>query len=218
MPKPISARLGLGLLLLLCLLLKAPGASAAEPSGWYIAGKGGPSYSAISGVETTGGGTAASDSGANVIGSFGMAGGYEWMHHYQIPLRTELEFMNRTEVTYDSSPAITGAGSSGALSSTAQNVTLMAKGYWHFPVGSRNWWPFVSGGVGLSRNTVKGQYTPSGGSAVKFNEASQALAWSAGIGASFKLGPQVMNDVELRYVDLGSLDWDRPRSPGLEAT
>ena len=55
--------------------------------------------------------------------------------------------MNRTEVTYDASPLLT-SGSSGALASTAQNVTTMAKFYWHFPVGSENWWPFASTGVG----------------------------------------------------------------------
>jgi len=72
-----------------------------------------------------------------------MAGGYEWMYRFNLPLRTEFEFMNRTEVTYNVSPLFTNAPS-GALASTAQNVTGMLKAYWHFPVDSALWWPFVS--------------------------------------------------------------------------
>ncbi len=177
--------------------------------GWYISGKGGPSFAQLSGITATGGGTVNGDHGQNVIGAFGMAAGYEWSYRYHIPLRTEVEFMNRTEVTYNASPLLLGGGS-GALASTVQNVTTMAKGYWHFPVGSENWWPFVSGGLGWSHNTVKSQYTPSGGNSLRNTHASNDLAWSGGVGATFKLGPQVMNDVEIRYVDLGKADWGLP--------
>lgn len=194
------------------ILLAIPAAAADPGAGWYFAGKGGPSYSALSGVHATqAGNTANKGNSANVVGAFGMAGGYEWMYRYHVPLRTELEFMNRTEVTHDTSPLMR-TGTSGALASTAQNVTAMAKVYWHFPVGSEKWWPFVSGGLGWSHNTLKSQYTASGGSATKTKTASDALAWSLGVGATLKMGPNMMNDIELRYVDLGAPDW------GLSAT
>lgn len=177
--------------------------------GWYFSGKGGPSFATLNGAEANSGASATEDSAANVVGAFGMAGGYEWTYRYHVPLRTELEFMNRTETTYDSSPMLRSPGS-GALASTVQNVTTMARGYWHFPVGSRAWWPFVSAGLGWSHNTVKSQYTPPGGTMSKHTESSDDLAWSVGAGATFQLGPDVMNDVELRYVDLGKVDWGLP--------
>ena len=117
--------------------------------------------------------------------------------------------MNRTEVTYNASPVLLGT-SSGALASTQQNVTGMAKAYWHFPVNSANWWPFVSGGLGMSINTAKSQYTAGGSNPIRYTHTSEDLAWSGGFGATFKLGPQVMNDVEIRYVDLGKADWGLP--------
>lgn len=149
---------------LLCCLPAVATAQNTAPShlnpdkGWYFSGKGGPSFATLNGVEAQSGAQAGEDNAANVVGAFGMAGGYEWTYRYHIPLRTELEFMNRTEVTYDASPLLTTPGS-GALASTVQNVTTMLRGYWHFPVGSRHWWPFVSGGLGWSHNTVKSQYT-----------------------------------------------------------
>ena len=57
--------------------------------------------------------------------------------------------MNCTDMAYNASPALTGAP--GALASSVQNVTVMAKGYWHFPVGSTQWWPFVSGGLSATK-------------------------------------------------------------------
>jgi opacity protein-like surface antigen len=184
--------------------------SANPDKGWYVSGKGGPAFAALRDVQASQSGrTVQEGSASNLVGAFGMAAGYEWMYRYHVPLRTELEFMNRTEVTYDASPLLLNSPS-GALASTAQNVTTMARGYWHFPVDSDTWWPFVSAGVGWSHNTVKGQYTPSGGTMSKIKTTSDDLAWSAGVGASFKLGPQMMNDIELRYVDLGATDWGLP--------
>ena len=187
-------------------LLAAGGARAGTP-GWYFAGKGGPSYTALGGLKATqSGNTLTKTSSGNVVGAFGMAAGYEWMYRYHIPLTTELEFMNRTEVQYNVSPLMS-SGTSGALASSAQNVTTLAKVYWHFPVGSDRWWPFVSGGLGWARTTIKSEYTPSGGSPVKTRATVDTPAWSVGAGATFKLGPRVMNDVELRYVDSGKMDW-----------
>jgi opacity protein-like surface antigen len=120
-------------------------------------------------------------------------------------------------VTYDASPLLRGRPS-GALASTAQNVTTMAKAYWHFPVRSDMWWPFVSGGLGWAHNTAKSQYTPSGGTMTKYKQGSDDLAWTVGAGATFKLGPDVMNDVELRYVDLGTVNWGLPAASNVETS
>lgn len=191
----------------LCAIALPSVSRATHISGWYFSGKGGPAFSQLRGIEASSGSrSVGKKSGTNAIGAFGMAAGYEWMYHYDIPLRTELEFINRTEVTYDASPLF-DSGSSGALASTAQNVTIMAVAYWHFPVGSDKWWPYISGGLGWAHNTIKGQYTPTGGTMTKVRASSDNLAWSAGVGASLELGPHMMNDIELRYVNLGSADW-----------
>ncbi len=185
-----------------------------DPSeGWYVAGKGGPSFERITNIQSTASADVNSTHATNMTGAFGMSAGYEWIYRYHIPLRTEFEFMNRTEVTYDSSPVLLGT-TSGALGSTVQNITGMGKAYWYFPVNSPNWWPFVSGGVGWSHNTVKSQYTNSSNPA-RYTTITNDVAWSGGVGASFKLGPRVMNDVEIRYVDLGKANWGLPGSQNI---
>lgn len=193
----------------------SPPAPAQPSQGWYFEGKGGPSLTTLSGMEAVTGKSVTETDATNAVGAFGMGAGYEWAHRYHIPLRTELEFMNRTDMTYNASPAI--ASQAGALASSVQNVTIMAKGYWYFPVGSTQWWPFVSGGLGWSHNTVKSGFTSPDGRMTKNTHATDSLAWSAGVGATFKLGPQVMNDIELRYVDLGTVDWGMPESRDLRA-
>ena len=196
----------------------APSRPKLDPSkGWYVSGKGGPSFEYLSGVAASqSGASPTEDAAENVVGAFGMAGGYEWTYRYHVPLRTELEFMNRTEINYDASPVLPGSPGT-SLSSTIQNVTTMAKAYWHFPVGSEMWWPFVSGGLGWSHNTVKNRYTPNGGAMSKTTRTSDDLAWSLGVGTTFKLGPYVMNDIEIRYVDLGDVDWGLPSEQGIQA-
>lgn len=103
-----------------------------------------------------------------------------------------------------------GARSAGVYhqkpASTVQNVTTMARAYWHFPVDSRAWWPFVSAGLSCSHNTVKGEYTPSGGASGR----SRRPGLESRPRRPFKLGPDVMNDIELRYVDLGAPNWGLP--------
>lgn len=217
--KRAAARLALGAAVsILATQAFAPSALASDQApikitdplwGWYVAGKGGPSYSTVGNIHSTGNGTINDGNAKNMIGSFGMSAGYEWMYRYRIPLRTEFEFMNRTEVTYNASPVLLGT-SSGALASTLQNVTGMAKAYWYFPVNSPNWWPFISGGVGWSHNTIKSQYSVSNVNAVNNTHTIDDVAWSGGVGATFKLGPKVMNDVEIRYVDLGKANWGMP--------
>lgn len=222
MIRPAGLALALFALPFASLAADANGNGATRPSldpskGWYFSGKGGPSFSQISGIKSQSGAQVTDDAAANVVGAFGMAGGYEWTYRYKLPLRTEIEFMNRTEVTYDVSPLLQGTAS-GALASTVQNITTMGKAYWHFPVDSKDWWPFVSGGLGWSRNTVKSQYTPSSGSATKSSNTTDDLAWSVGAGATFKLGPVVMNDIEFRYVDLGKVDWGLPAGQNITAS
>lgn len=184
--------------------------------GWYFSGKGGPTFARLNGLRMSNGGSISDDHASNIIGAFGAAAGYEWMYRYNLPLRTELEFMNRTEVTYDASPLKLG-GPSGALASTVQNVTTMAKLYWHFPVNSPEWWPFVSAGLGWSRNTVKSQYTPTAGNPQRFTQASDDLAWSIGTGISVKWGNNVVNDIELRQIGLGRTKWGLPEDTEIEA-
>jgi opacity protein-like surface antigen len=197
----------------------APGhaQTAAEKSGFYFAGKGGPSFLDTGKVSAGSGAALTDDSGSNLVGAFGMAAGYTWQRQ-GLPLRTEIELMNRTEVTYDAAPLLRGAGTNYALGSTVQDVSLMLRGFWHFKAGDPAVWsPFVSAGAGVARNVVKGDMTAIGSGAVQhLDKTTYAPAWSIGAGASFYLGNNVVNDIELRYVDLGKADWGG--TPGLETT
>ena len=78
------------------------------------------------------------------------------------------------------------------------------------------WSPFLSAGLGLSRNAVSGQYTPAGGKPADLDEVTYDLAWTVGAGASLYLGNHFVNDVELSYVDLGDVEWGRPAMSNLK--
>lgn len=71
------------------------------------------------------------------------------------------------------------------------------------------------GGLGLSRTALSGQYTPSGGTPVKIDHATYGLAWTAGAGVSLYLGNHIVTVIELRYIDLGDVDWGLPASTNL---
>jgi len=184
-------------------------------SGFYFSGKGGPSFLDSGSVSASTGGTLTDDSSSNLVGAFGMAAGYTWLQQ-GLPGRTEIELMNRTELTYDASPLLRGSGANYALGSTVQDVSLMLRGFWHFKLSEPAMWsPFVSAGAGVARNRVKGDLTAIGSGAVqRLDKTTYAPAWSIGTGASFYLGNNVVNDIELRYVDLGSADWGS--TPNLE--
>ena len=184
-------------------------ATGPQGSGFYVAGKGGPTFAFATDLSGSGGAGVDDDSAMNLIGAFGLAGGYAWVKQ-GLPLRTELELMNRTEVSYNASPVYAGGGAADAIGSDIQNVTLMAKAFWHFDAGSPMWSPFVSAGLGVSRNAVTGRFTPAGGAPSDVDETHYDVAWSVGTGASFYLGNRVVNDVELRYVNLGASDWSLP--------
>jgi opacity protein-like surface antigen len=194
-----------------------PAGNGNQRSGFYFAGKGGPSFLDTGSISTSTGAALREDSGSNLVGAFGMAGGYTWTAQ-GLPLRTELELMNRTEVTFDSSPLLRGAGTNYALASTVQDISLMLRGYWHFKLGDpKIWSPFLSAGAGVARNTVKGDLTTTGSGAVQhLDKTTYAPAWSLGTGASFYLGNNVVNDIELRYVDLGKAQWGITGAPDLE--
>lgn len=186
------------------------GVRAEEPAAphlYYFSGKGGPTYGFVSGIKGENSATNVRDDFAqNVIGSFGVAFGRNWLDR-GLPLRTEIEFMNRTEITYDASPLFKPGTPASSLASTVQDVSLMAKGYWHFETDDPQWSPFVSVGLGVARNTVKGLYTAASGAVQKLDNSSYSPAWSVGAGVSFYLGNNVVNDIEIRYVDLGEADW-----------
>ena len=190
------------------------GITAPSGSGFYFSGKGGPILGYMRNIKSDSGSAVNKTSAYNMIGGFGMAAGYAWARE-GLPIRTEFEFMNRTEINYDKSPVL--SGSSDAVGSTVQNVTGLAKVYWHFNVDSPKWSPFLLGGVGLSRTKVKGQYTPSGGGAYNLSKVTYGLAWTAGAGVSLFLANHLVNDIELSYVDLGKVDYGLPSSVNLHS-
>ena len=185
-----------------------------QGNGFYLAGLGGPVIGFANGIKNGAGRKLADDNALNGIGGFGMAAGYTWARE-GLPLRTELQFVNRTEISYNVSPLFSGSAANDAIASDIQNVTTLLKGYYHFDVGSPKWSPFVSAGLGWSRTAVSGQYTPAGATPIKLDQVTNGLAWTAGIGASLYLGNHIVNDIELSYVDLGEVDFGLPSSINL---
>lgn len=192
------------------------GITAPSGSGFYLAGRGGPVLGYMRNLKSDSGNSLNKTNAYNMIGGFGMAAGYAWAKE-GLPIRTELEFMNRTEINYDKSPLFSGSSPNDAVGSTVQNVTALAKVYYHFNVGDPKWSPFLSGGFGLSRTKVKGQYSPASGSPYNLSKVTYGLAWTAGAGVSFFLAKHLVNDIELSYVDLGKVDYGLPSSVNLHS-
>ncbi len=189
--------------------------NSSQGSGFYFTGKGGPAFAFATDIENGAGRKLEDDSAVNMIGAFGMGLGYTWARQ-GLPLRTELEFVNRTEVSYNRSPLFSGSATNDTVGSDIQNITAMMKGYYHFNSGDMMWSPFISGGLGISRNAISGQYTPAGGTPRNLNEADYDLAWTAGAGVSVYLGNNIVNDIELSYVDLGEANWGGPAATNLK--
>lgn len=120
-------------------------------------------------------------------------------------LRADLVLTYRPNFRLSSSQS-DSFGNSGAAKADVRQGTLMANFYYDIPA-SDVVRPFIGGGVGVARNTVRTiAYTLNGVGVDRENgTTTNRFAWSATAGVAVMVAPSVMVDTAFRYLDAGSI-------------
>ncbi|WP_449266845.1 outer membrane protein [Escherichia coli] len=193
----------------------------ADKTGFYITGKAGASvitqdnqrFSQDFGDDVykyKGG-----DKSDTVFGA-GLAVGYDFYQHYNVPVRTEVEFYGRGSAN-SRYPLDTWESPSGdnAWKEDTQNRlsvnTLMVNTYYDFR-NSSAFTPWVSAGLGYARVHHKATYTDtswnksgevSDASSLHYSGYDNNFAWSLGVGVKYEVTPDFSLDLAYRYLDAG---------------
>jgi opacity protein-like surface antigen len=181
-----------------------------EDYKFYLAGRGGPVIMANQGTVTATNprstGFASQDSNSNA--AFGaVAFGYRPLSS----LRLELEGSMQTKLGFHDNLNVSGGIATNDIEVT--NSAVFMKGYYDFKI-HRCVNPFLTAGLGWSRNEAKGTQTLSGNSAwnAKWQTTtSENLAWLVGAGVAWALHERVFLDLGYEYRDLG--DWKLSNLP-----
>ena len=162
------------------------------------------------GVGMTGAGTTRAgvtkESTSDTVMPIGGAIGYNWAKH-GISLRTEMEFLYRTNLGYEANPTFTNSWSPTKLTSKMTSKTVLFNGYYDF-TNTTKFTPFVGGGIGFSMNNTKtnGSLT-NGTSPAEGTKSKTDFAWNVGGGVAYNLTEHIILDVTYRYADLGKAVW-----------
>ena len=196
--------------------------AGADKTGFYITGKTGASVITLDNQRFSyGEGSDASkykggDKTDTVFGA-GIAIGYDFYQHYNVPLRTEVEFYGRGNASSRYVPVpINGAEEPeqpGTPDDTLQNKlgvnTLMVNAYYDFR-NSSAFTPWVSAGLGYARVHHKVTYTEAWiqSGIIKYDSSrfsgnENNLAWSLGVGVKYDVTPDFSLDLAYRYLDAG---------------
>ncbi|EOC7102996.1 invasion outer membrane protein Tia [Escherichia coli] len=145
----------------------------------------------------------------------GLAVGYDFYQHYNVPVRTEVEFYGRgaadSRYTLDTwySPMV-GGGREDTQNRLSVN-TLMVNTYYDFR-NSSAFTPWVSVGLGYARIHHKATYTDTSWnksgevsdiSALHYPGYDNNFAWSFGAGVRYDVTPDIALDLSYRYLDAG---------------
>lgn len=153
------------------------------------------------------------DKNDTVFGA-GLAVGYDFYQHYNVPVRTEVEFMPRSCRL----PLYTGymafSDGDGGREDTQNRLsvnTLMVNTYYDFR-NSSAFTPWVSVGLGYARIHHKATYTDTSWnksgevsdiSALHYSGYDNNFAWSIGAGVRYDITPDIALDLSYRYLDAG---------------
>ena len=191
------------LALVLSLALAAP--AAAENTGVY----GGLKF--IDSIQSTGPFSLSGDVKGLGVGQYsqntvggGIFVGYDFYPQFQVPMRTELEYAIRSNMTKTWDQQINGSTASFKGEWGVQ--TLFANAYWDFH-NSTAFTPYVGGGLGLG--FVKTKYTADvdgDGDSGSLTQYDTVFAWNLGAGCSYAFTENLSADLAYRFVGLGYTD------------
>ncbi|HGT5395184.1 TPA: outer membrane protein [Escherichia coli] len=152
------------------------------------------------------------DKNDTVFGA-GLAVGYDFYQHYNVPVRTEVEFYGRgaadSHYTLDTWHSPMGDGGREDTQNKLSVNTLMLNAYYDFR-NSSAFTPWISAGLGYARVHHKTSYiytdNSPAGSEVYSASASKYennLAWSLGVGVKYDVTQDFSLDLSYRYLDAG---------------
>ncbi|EFC9748455.1 TPA: outer membrane protein [Escherichia coli] len=153
------------------------------------------------------------DKNDTVFGA-GLAVGYDFYQHYNVPVRTEVEFYGRgaadSHYTLDTWHSPMGNGGREDTQNRLSVNTLMVNTYYDFR-NSSAFTPWVSAGLGYARVHHKATYTDTywnksgevSTSALHYSGYDNNFAWSLGVGVKYDVTPDFSLDLAYRYLDAG---------------
>jgi opacity protein-like surface antigen len=177
---------------------------------FYATLRGGPvlfaNQGSVTAVNPRSTGFASQDSSSNAaIGA--VAFGYRPLSM----LRLELEGAQQTKLGFHDNLNISGGIVTNDIE--VNNSALFMKGYYDFKV-HRCVNPFLTAGLGWSRNEAKGTQTSSANTALNNRwqtTTNDNLAWLVGVGVAWALHERVILDLSYEYRDLG--EWKLSNLP-----
>ncbi|GDO94853.1 outer membrane protein [Escherichia coli] len=199
-------------------------------TGFYVTGKAGASVITQSDQRFAyGEGNNAAkykgDNKSDTVFGAGLAVGYDFYPHYNVPVRTEVEFYGRGNAMsrYDPMPinrkneqTSDSPASREYIREYIQNKlsvnTLMLNAYYDFR-NSSAFTPWISAGLGYARvhhkaAEIQMEINSSGAvgrySAEHFSGYENNLAWTLGVGMRYDITPDVALDLSYRYLDAGN--------------
>jgi opacity protein-like surface antigen len=182
-------------------------ASAQEAKGAYLGLKMGASLMSAEDMTNTSNGTNLAPTNKkdedDAVFAVGAAVGYNWKPRFNAPIRTDLEYMYRTELNYSPNPNFVNAGTPSRSDNDLNSHTVMANLYWDIGTWS-NLTPFIGGGVGMAINQTdtKGTIIATGVSK-DYSNTDVEFAWTVGAGLNYAINKNWSMELSYRYIDLG---------------
>lgn len=189
------------------LIVSATAADADGTQPIYVGVKAGASFMEIDDLSNTT--NIANPAAVNVtseddiVFAVGASIGYNWGKKFQIPLRTDLEYMYRTALNYAPNPTFTNAATPTRSDGDLNSHTVLANLNWD--VGTWNGFtPFVGGGLGVAVNNTDTTGTVIATRVSKdYDQTEVNLAWSVGGGVGYAITSNWNVELSYRYIDLG---------------
>ena len=182
--------------------------------GIYVTPKLGWSYTSVNNIKESYSSSAHSlsysgsidDSYGKSVFAGGIALGYDLSPQTNVPIRTEVEYMYRSDWKEEGDTYDLGVATQ-SIDTKIQAQTVFINTYVDIPTGTP-FTPYVGAGAGVAMvktefsdsATIPGFYRLSGTT----KETETNFAWNIGAGGAFSFNENVALDINYRYVDMGT--------------
>lgn len=142
-----------------------------------------------------------------------VAGGYNFHFYYDIPVRTELEYVSRSQFRHSGSRQFQTDDGDVVTASKADKYsiqTVMLNVYYDF-YNASNFTPYVSVGLGLARikrhadASVWRNNDTTDNLSFYYSSNKNKFAWSVGTGTDWRITDNLFADISYRYLNMGTV-------------
>lgn len=187
-------------IIILAILMAAPGVARSEGTGMYLAPK---FLMSIQNTGTISRSWTLAGSGVDEYSQFTLGGalaiGMDFWDQQMVPLRLEVEFALRGNSEQSWSD---GGIYTTYVKGTWNNSTLFANLFWDFHNDSP-FTPYIGGGLGIAFNYTGYEATMRNGEKFSADDRFTNFAWNAGAGCSYSVNEFLALDASYRFVGLG---------------